>query len=107
MSMTYDLESYNVYKIEAKFYNSSVMSASVTMDSFCKSNKYIIVPSYFPYEIISAQGSETWTYYCFVSTDYTLEDIENYLTDNATTFNAVFQERLSGGSFKISADYAR
>lgn len=99
--MKFDLENYNVYKISAAFQNDSNITAIVTMKSYIENEKFIVVPSQFPYTSVANSSKANWEYYVFVSKKYTENDLTDYLKNQGVDFTAVFQKRLSGKTFDI------
>lgn len=105
-SMTYNTDQFNVYKIEAQFENGSGMKAFIQLQDICREEEYmLLITDVASYCNIDSQSSAGWTYYAFVSKDYTLQDIENYLAENGTTYSAMFQRERSGGTFDLHAPY--
>lgn len=106
-NMTYNTDQFNVYKIEAHFENGSGMKAFIQLQDICRENEYmLLITNTASYCDINSQSNADWTYYAFVSKDYTLQDIENYLTENGATYSAMFQRERSGGTFDLHAAYA-
>ncbi len=106
-NMTYNTDQFNVYKIEAHFENGSGMKAFIQLQDICRENEYmLLITNTASYCDINSQSNADWTYYAFVSKDYTLQDIENYLAENGATYSAMFQRERSGGTFDLHAAYA-
>lgn len=106
-NMTYNTDQFNVYKIEAHFENGSGMKAFIQLQDICRENEYmLLITNTASYCDINSQSNADWTYYAFVSKDYTLRDIENYLAENGATYSAMFQRERSGGTFDLHAAYA-
>lgn len=105
--MTYNTDQFNVYKIEAQFENGSGMKAFIQLQDICREEEYmLLITDVASYCNIDSQSSAGWTYYAFVSKDYTLQDIENYLAENGATYDAAFERERSGGTFDLHAAYA-
>lgn len=105
-NMTYNTDQFNVYKIEAHFENGSGMKAFIQLQDICRENEYmLLITNTASYCDINSQSNADWTYYAFVSKDYTLQDIENYLAENGATYSAMFQRERSGGYFNVTAKY--
>lgn len=105
--MTYNIDQFNVYKIEAHFENGCGMKAFIQLQDICRENEYmLLITNTADYCDINSQSNADWTYYAFVSKDYTLRDIENHLAENGATYSAMFQRERSGGTFDLHAAYA-
>ncbi|MBS6627965.1 MAG: hypothetical protein KH282_02710 [Clostridiales bacterium] len=105
--MTYNTDQFNVYKIEAQFENGSGMKAFIQLQDICREEEYmLLITDVASYCNIDSQSSAGWTYYAFISKDYTLQDIENYLAENGAAYSAMFQRERSGGTFDLHAAYA-
>lgn len=106
-NMTYNTDQFNVYKIEAHFENGSGMKAFIQLQDICRENEYmLLITNTASYCDINSQSNADWTYYAFISKDYTLQDIENYLAENGATYDAAFERERSGGTFDLHAAYA-
>lgn len=106
-NMTYNTDQFNVYKIEAHFENGSDMKAFIQLQDICRENEYmLLITNTASYCDVIQKSESIWTYYAFVSKDYTLRDIENYLAENGATYSAMFQRERSGGTFDLHAAYA-
>lgn len=104
--MTYNTDQFNVYKITAKFENDSDMTAFIKLPKICQENEYILLVTDVSDACeIESKSNAGWTYYAFVSKDYTLQDIENYLAENGTTYDAAFKRERSGGMFDLHVPY--
>lgn len=76
---TFNLEFYNVYKINIHIDNNTDKSGYYEPTDIYKSNEYIVVPFEFGY--FNANSSSSQDYYYFISKDYKINDIEQYLKD--------------------------
>ena len=106
-NMVYNTQDYNIYKIEAVFANNSNVKVSVQLPEVCRENTFmLLIADTASYCDVIQKSESIWTYYAFVSKDYTLRDIENYLAENGATYSAMFQSERSGGTFDLHAAYA-
>lgn len=105
--MTYNTDQFNVYKIEAQFENGSGMKAFIQLQDICREEEYmLLITDVASYCDVIQKSESIWTYYAFISKDYTLQDIENYLAENGAAYSAMFQRERSGGTFDLHAAYA-
>lgn len=106
-NMVYNTQDYNIYKIETVFANDSNVKVSVQLPEVCRENTFmLLIADTASYCDVIQKSESIWTYYAFVSKDYTLRDIENYLAENGATYSAMFQSERSGGTFDLHAAYA-
>ncbi len=106
-NMVYNTQDYNIYKIETVFANDSNVKVSVQLPEVCRENTFmLLIADTASYCDVIQKSESIWTYYAFVSKDYTLRDIENYLAENGATYSAMFQRERSGGTFDLHAAYA-
>lgn len=106
-NMVYNTQDYNIYKIETVFANDSNVKVSVQLPEVCRENTFmLLIADTASYCDVIQKSESIWTYYAFVSKDYTLRDIENYLVENGATYSAMFQRERSGGTFDLHAAYA-
>lgn len=106
-NMVYNTQDYNIYKIETVFANDSNVKVSVQLPEVCRENTFmLLIADTASYCDVIQKSESIWTYYAFVSKDYTLQDIENYLAENGATYSAMFQRERSGGTFDLHAAYA-
>lgn len=106
-NMVYNTQDYNIYKIETVFANDSNIKVSVQLPEVCRENTFmLLIADTASYCDVIQKSESIWTYYAFISKDYTLQDIENYLAENGATYSAMFQRERSGGTFDLHAAYA-
>lgn len=106
-NMVYNTQDYNIYKIETVFANDSNIKVSVQLPEVCRENAFmLLIADTASYCDVIQKSESIWTYYAFISKDYTLQDIENYLAENGATYSAMFQRERSGGTFDLHAAYA-
>lgn len=106
-NMVYNTQDYNIYKIETVFANDSNIKVSVQLPEVCRENAFmLLIADTASYCDVIQKSESIWTYYAFVSKDYTLRDIENYLAENGAAYSAMFQRERSGGTFDLHAAYA-
>lgn len=106
-NMVYNTQDYNIYKIETVFANDSNVKVSVQLPEVCRENTFmLLIADTASYCDVIQKSESIWTYYAFVSKDYTLQDIENYLAENGAAYSAMFQSERSGGTFDLHAAYA-
>lgn len=102
-NMTYNLDDYNVYRIDTVFVNKSNINVSASIKDYCSVDKYMAVPTIFGYNAIASGESETYSYYYFISKDYSLDEIQDYLKNNGINYNTIFEKEHSGGFFNLNA----
>ena len=102
-NMTYNLDDYNVYRIDTVFVNKSNFNVSASIKDYCSVDKYMAVPTIFGYNATASGERETYSYYYFVSKDCSLDEIQDYLKNNGVNYNATFEKKHSGGSFNLNA----
>ena len=102
-NMAYNLDDYNVYRVDTIFVNKSNINVSVSVKDYCSIDKYMAVPTIFGYNATASGESETYSYYYFISKDYSLDEIQDYLKNNGINYNAVFERERSAGSFNLNA----
>ncbi len=105
INMVYNIEEYNVYKIDVTFSNNSSFQMGTTIADYCRENTYMMVPRDFTYYKIAENNEDTYSDYVFVSKKYTLTDIQKYLKNNGINYNVLFQRKLSAGFFTINAKF--
>ena len=106
-NMVYNTQDYNIYKIETVFANDSNIKVSVQLPEVCRENAFmLLIADTASYCDVIQKSESIWTYYAFISKDYTLQDIENYLAENGAAYSAMFQRERSGGTFDLHAAYA-
>lgn len=105
MNMVYNIEDYNVYKIDVTFSNDSNYLISNTIADYCREDTYMMAPRDFTHNQIAENNEETYSDYVFVSKKYTLSDIQKYLKTNGINFNVLFQRELSAGFFTVNAKF--
>lgn len=102
--MTFNAEQYNIYRIEAVFNDPTNINVSFQMAGLCREDQYMVATD-LEYNSVTANTQGNWVYYVFVSKDYSLQDIENYLETTGTAFRAQFQRERSGGYFRVPVKY--
>lgn len=102
--MTFNAEQYNIYRIEAVFNDPTNINVSFRMAGLCREDQYMVATD-LEYNSVTANTQGNWVYYVFVSKDYSLQDIENYLETTGTAFRAQFQRERSGGYFRVPVKY--
>ena len=102
-NMAYNLDDYNVYRVDTIFVNKSNINVSVSVKDYCSIDKYMAVPTIVGYNATASGESETYSYYYFISKDYSLDEIQDYLKNNGINYNAVFERERSAGSFNLNA----
>lgn len=102
-SMVYDLKKFNVYKLDITFVNKTSLYATCFTANYCRKDTYMMVPTIFGYTNVAEGYKETYSYYVFVSKNFSLTDIQDYLEKNGIDFYVIFERKLSGGSFRIKS----